>query len=417
MTAQRGALSRLRRPARVLREHVEAAEREQRRQALRALLRCPLLTAEREPEVLALVRRHAAWLQEWFAHHAGWSLVVSPEAARLRKIPGSDADATRGAVDSASKLPFSRRRYVLFCLALAVIERGDRQTTLGHVAQQVVASVTAEPAFGQAGVVFALESADERRDFVAALRLLLHLGVLHRVQGDEERYLRDQSADVLYDVARPTLAMLLATRRSPSLIASSAFSERLEALNREPLPDTPDGRNRGIRIRLARMLLDDPVVYLEQLGEDERAYFDKQRPFLMRELAEASGLEREERAEGVALVDPEGDATDLGLPEEGTDGHLTLLLATWLAERLRTASAVEVSEESWLAQTAAFLREHRHHWRKDATTPGAEHGLAREVAARLEGLGLARRTERGLLPLPAIGRYALRAVVEAEVGR
>ena len=403
----RTSQSKLRRPASVLREEVAITEREERRQALMALLCRPLLTADGAADELALVRRHATWLEEWFAHHAGWRLVVNAEVARLQKTPGTNRDGTRGVVDPNSQMPFTRRRYVLLCLALAVIERGDRQNTLGSIAQQVIAATASEPAFAAAGITFTLESIDQRRDFVAMLRLLLRLGILRRVQGDEQRYLRDQSADVLYDVVRPALATLLSVRRSPSLITVTDFEERLAALNAEPLPDTVDGRNRRIRMRLARMLLDDPVVYYENLDEDEAAYFEKQRPFLMRELSEASGLEREERLEGVALVDPTGVATDIGLPEEGTDGHVTLLLATWLAERRAAVPDVEISNEAWLAQTAALIEEHRHHWRKDATQPGAERTVAHDVAARLEGLGLVRRTENGLRPQAAIARYAL----------
>ena len=52
------ARSNLRRPARVLREEVESAEREERRRALLALLRQPLLTAETDAESHSLVRRH-----------------------------------------------------------------------------------------------------------------------------------------------------------------------------------------------------------------------------------------------------------------------------------------------------------------------------------------------------------------------
>lgn len=403
------ARSKLRRPALVLREQVEATERAERRRVLVALLRRPLLTADGpDAEDFALVRRHSTWLCEWLAHHAGWALVVNSEVARLHKVPGANVDATRGATGVVSQAPFTRRRYVLLCLALAVIERGDRQTTLGHVARQVIALVQAEPVFAEQGMSFTLESRDERRDFVAVLRMLLLLGVLRRVQGEEERYVQDRSVDVLYNVVRAALATMLAARRSPSLVAAEGFEDRLTALVAEPLPDTADGRNRRLRTQLGRLLLDDPVVYYGDLGQEERVYFETQRPFLMRELAEATGLEREERLEGVALVDPSGDATDIGLPEEGTDGHVTLLLATWLAERLRAAPDVEISDEAWCARTAAFIDEHRRHWRKDVTQPGAERVVAHDVAERLEGLGVIRRTSHGLLPLPAIGRYALR---------
>lgn len=76
---------------------------------------------------------------------------------------------------------------------------------------------------------------------------------------------------------------------------------------------------------------------------------------------------------------------------------------------MATAPGVEVSEDAWLAQTARFIDENRQRWRKDATQPGAERSIAREVADRLEGLGLITRSAGGIRPRAAIGRYALAA--------
>jgi uncharacterized protein (TIGR02678 family) len=87
-------------------------------------------------------------------------------------------------------------------------------------------------------------------------------------------------------------------------------------------------------LRLFRQLLDDPVLYYEELTDGEREYLDRQRGSILKEIETATGLVREVRAEGIAMTDPTGTLSDYGLPEEGTDGHLTLLLATFLAGRL-----------------------------------------------------------------------------------
>src|SRR5205807_2430690 len=107
---------------------------EERQSAVRALLRYPLLTAsEPDPDAFKLVRRHAGWLREWFADVAGWSLRVDNGLARLQKrVPGS-IDAMRPAVSDRSGTPFSRRRYALLCIGLAVLERADAQVTLGQL--------------------------------------------------------------------------------------------------------------------------------------------------------------------------------------------------------------------------------------------------------------------------------------------
>ncbi len=114
----------------------------------------------------------------------------------------------------------------------------------------MAASVASNPAFADLGFAWSLEEGQDRRDFVHVLRLLDALGVLRKVEGDEERYLRDQSADVLFNVVRPVLASLLAVRRSPSLVTEDSFETRIAALADTDLPDSPDARNRALRIFL-----------------------------------------------------------------------------------------------------------------------------------------------------------------------
>lgn len=393
-----------------LREEAEPIVAEERATALRALLQHPLLAPEGSGAAhFSLVRRHRTWLTDWFAHHTDWSLVVTAEAARLRKSPARAHDATRGAVEPKSQEPFNRTRYVLLCLALAALERSDRQVTLGRLAEHLGMMLSADPAFAAAGFIWSLDQQSGRRDFVHTLRLLVALGVLRRVQGDEDQLLQNRTSDALYNISRPGLSLLLAARRSPSLIPASSFEERLQALVSSPLPDTPEARNRHLRTRFAQQLLDDPLLLYEDLDEEARAYLDSQRPSLLQALTEATGLHAEVRREGIALVDLEGDCTDSGLPEEGTEGHLTLLLATWLADRLRKGDDSLLTLEGLRQQTARLIRQHKDHWRREVSERGAEIWLTDMVVTRLEGLGLLRRDGDGFRPLPVLGRFALRA--------
>jgi uncharacterized protein (TIGR02678 family) len=382
-----------------------------RRAAMRALLAHPLLTAARHGEELALVRVHTEWLREWLGRHCGWILQVDAGQARLRKTPGYHLDGSRGARDRASGLSFSRRRYAIFCLALAALERSDRQTTLGSIADDVSGAVAGEPAFAGAGMSFDLGERESRRDLVHVVRLLLELQVLVRLHGQEEHFL-ERRGDVLYNVVRPAMAALLAVRRAPSTISATAFETRLAALLQEPVGQGEEARNRQIRHRLMRRLLDDPVVYYDDLEGDERAYLVSQRPHLLRLIEEATGLVGEVRREGVALVDPDGALTDLGMPEQGTEGHVALLLAEFLAQRSRTRDAeagVVVPLAEVVAHVAAKKREHRAHWRKDALEPGAEIALAAQALATLQALGLVTRSGDGVHARPAVGRFRLLA--------
>lgn len=168
-----------------------------------------------------------------------------------------------------------------------------------------------------------------------------------------------------------------------------------------------------MRTSLYRQLLDDPIVYYDQLDETERTYLDGQRRRLTEQIADATGLVPEVRAEGVALVDERGDLTDLALPEEGTNGHLTLLLGEFLAEEARRRPGITVGLAALHRRAAALIEEHGAKWRKAAREPGAEVTLTQHCLERLEALRLVQLTPEGVVPRPAIGRFALAAPEEA----
>lgn len=372
---------------------------EERERALRALLMRPLI-ASGDPD-LELVRRHSEYLRDWFGREAGWNLQVERQCARLYKRPATFTDATRGLPE------FDRERYVLLCLACAVLERAESQITLRALGERLLESA-ADPELANRGFTYALDGARERRALVAVCRLLLELGVLGRVAGDEEAYV-NQSGDVLYDVHRRVLARLPSGTAGASLIAATQpdldFEGRLAALNDEYVADSPESRRTALRYRLARRLLDDPVLYHDELTGEELDYLSSQRGPMAYRLAQATGLTAELRAEGLALVDADGELSDKHLPAVGTEAHATLLVAEYLANAART----DATSIHSLHELAAFLRSaadrYGRFWRKDAREPGAEIELAREAIDRLAALRLVQHVENGVRPLPALHRY------------
>lgn len=382
---------------------IPAEEQAQRRTALRALLAKPLLVADADGETLVLVRRHLPELREWLNRETGWRLAADSETARLFKTAPELSDASHPA-RGHNKEPFGRRRYVILCLALSALARADAQTTLGSLADDVL-TAAAEPELAVTGFSVTLDNRSDRSDLVAVIRMLLGWGVLSRVAGDEDAYL-SAGTDVLYDVRRPVLGVLLSGTRGPSTVTAPTLEMRLAELTAEPVAESDELRNQALRRGLTRRLLENPVVYYDELGEDERAYLLSQRHAITRRIADATGLIPEMRAEGIAMVDPEDDLTDVRMPEQRTDGHVTLLVAEYLAHRDR-ATLDEL--HTFVRQAAA---EHRAFWRKGVTEPGAETEL---LAVALEKLSALRLIEVGQVTVgrpdvrsrPAISRFAL----------
>ncbi|MFD8206249.1 TIGR02678 family protein [Streptomyces sp. NPDC059695] len=381
------------------------------RKAARALLKQPLLLARgRYADEFRLARRHASELREWFDRNTGWALQVDTEAARLRKNPGVLTDPTHPVRDTTrGAAPFTRRRYVLLCLALAALERGEAQIALGRLADQIVLDA-ADPRLAATGIEFALERRDERLDLAVVVRLLLDLGVLRRVAGEEEAYVSG-AGDVLYDVERRVLAGLLASRRGPSTVHAEAFDDRLAELVAETALDSDELRFRAMRRSLTRRLLDDPVLYYDDLSDAELGYLTRQRGFLTARITELTGLVAEVRAEGIAMVDPEDDLTDLRMPEQGTYGHVTLLLAEHLA-----AAGGPVELDELALRTRELASQHGGFWSKSAREPGMETELVEQAVARLTALGLVSRTPYAVVVRPALARYSVGETVIREPG-
>ncbi|MPV37815.1 TIGR02678 family protein [Georgenia subflava] len=393
---------------------MEAREAEGRTRVLRALLVRPLLRAQTDGELFRLARRHAEALRGWFDRETGWRLVVESQTVRLLTsyVPhGTTATAVAERHPARGRKgdpPFTRRRYVLLCLALAVLERSDPQISLGRLAEDVVLAAR-QP--GLDGVAFTLSGREERSDLVAAIRLLLGYGVLVRVAGDEESYV-SADGDALYDVDRRVLAAILSTSHGPGLVGAALGPaptiDRIEATLHEPPPTyTDEESTRRLRHAVSRRLLCDPVVYYDELPDDERNYLVGQRVQLTRRLAEATGMVAELRAEGIALVDPDDQLTDTRMPEQGTDGHATLLLA----EQLADSGPADVA--SLRRQVTRLAKDNAAYWRRTSQEPGAENAIVAGALDRLVGLGLVRVTGEGpdavVHPLPALRRFAVAA--------
>ncbi len=342
------------------------------------------------------VRRFEVELREWLGANTGWRLTIDTSAARLHKhVAGNDP--TRGLVDRQRR-PFTRRRYVILALMLAAVERSSGQVTLGRLANDVIGEL-GDPRFAHTGVEFTLAGRDERSDMVAVVRLLLALGALRRVEGDEDRFV-DAGADVLYDVEHGVVGVMLQTAQAPSVVSADNFEDRLAAVTDRPFLETEDARNRASRLAITRRLIDDPVLEYASLTDEQGAYLTNQRRAITDRITDATGLVAEFRAEGIAMLDPEDTLTDMRMPEGGAPGHLALLIATKLASKERMTRDAIISYVTELCNVHATI------WGSTIRSrPRAE--LADEAIARLRAMGMVSVSDDGVAPQPILSRFRL----------
>lgn len=383
---------------------LDRVEAEETSRAIRLLLAHPLLTASGDPSGFDLVRRRRDALARWFEEQCGWRLVVEARDgyARLLKVR-PDIDATRPLRrERSTRAPFDRRRYTLLAIVCAELLAAP-VTTIGLLADRVAQATAAEPDIES----FQTSRRPERSAFVDALKLLERSGALRALDGTAESYLDSDAAKVLFQVDTTLLLRLLAAPHPPSTVDL----DDLAALTREPrYGAAPEGgevadvqRNLWLRHSITRALLDDPVVYRDELTDAQLSYLASPTGRrLVRQAAEQAGFVFEERAEGYLLIDPDGLATDQRFPDDGSHPKIAALV---LLDDL--VSADGPVRDADLAGRATALLERFPSWAK---TYRSEDGAARLSADAVDVLcafKLAARESGGVRARPAAARFTV----------
>ncbi len=196
---------------------------------------------------------------------------------------------------------------------------------------------------------------------------------------------------------RRRLSLLLA---DPLRCAEAAAPRDLEAAQ----DGGGDLAGRARAQRLQRALVEDPVLYLDDLDEADRAYFVAQRARLERRAAELTGLAVERRREGTALVARGRELTDRPFPARGHVKQLALLLAPALCARDH-ADGTTIAHEEVARMVRVLIAQHAGHWSWEA---GDGAGVARATQgalAVLDDLRLIEVDDAGVRVLGAAHRF------------
>lgn len=353
--------------------------------AARALLADPWRPAETDPGLFTVIRRHAEVLDRWFTQRLGYRLVVNSDTARLVKSGHVPHDRP---LRARTGREFAAREYTTLALVLAATASGPDRVSLRDLVLQV------RSAAADAGVGFD-SGAGQRRALVTALRWLIDRGVMTELDRSVGGYETDAEADALLGIRNDRLAMLA----TPALSGPETATELLDRAR-------DDG---GSRAALRRRLVEDPVVYADDLAPESWAELRRRSGEEARYAEEMFALELEVRAEGIAAIDTDGGCSDLAFPTGGTLGHAALLLLSALVDRHRDGATRDQVD----AELAELVAAHGRHWNKDAReAPGK---LRDDVLALLASMRLAELGSGGRVhPRPVAARYAPEVTVAAQ---
>jgi uncharacterized protein (TIGR02678 family) len=384
----------------------ELDDREERTQALRALLATPFVGAEEQ--AYALVRRHERELASTLQVTYGYQLEVGSTAARASGLPTPDGlrrplRIRPASVSGRKRAPdewaaLGDRACVLLLLTLVALERGGPQTAIAELGQEIErAGADVEPP-----ITVDFRQRSERMAFADGLDLLCAWGVIEHTSGSHESYSRREQDDdeALFTVDRRRLALLL---RDPAAALEATTLGQLVDESARYSP-TPEGENRARAERLARRLTEDPALLLVDLEDDDRTYLLSQRARIEGAVAAATGYEVERRAEGSALIVDDRAFTDLPFPTNSTLKQVALLLCDALAD---AGPDGELSFEAVRDAVAGLVAKHRHHWDRNPDDPAEVAALTAAATDILLACDLARRSglSGGLRATPLAARF------------
>jgi uncharacterized protein (TIGR02678 family) len=396
---------------------LDRIEAEEISRAIRLLLAHPLLTTGSDANGFDLVRRRRDALTRWFEEQCGWRLVVEARDgyARLLKVR-AEIDATRPLRrERSTRAAFDRLRYTLLAIVCAEL-LATPITTIGLLADRVAHATAAEPGIES----FQTSRRPERAAFVDALKLLERAGALRALDGAAEAYVDSDAAKVLFHVDTTLRLRLFAAPHAPSTIDFDDLDAGIAALTREPrYGAAPEGgevadaqRNLWLRHSITRRLLDDPVVYRDELTDAQLGYLASPTGRrLVRQAAEQAGFGFEERAEGYLLVDPDGLATDQRFPDDASHPKIAALV---LLDHLVTAGAPVTDEE--LTSHATALLERFPAWAKNYRSEDGPARLAADAVDVLCAFKLAARQNGVVSARPAAARFAVATPVAHDGG-
>ncbi|MBE3001036.1 DUF2398 family protein [Nocardiopsis sp. HNM0947] len=345
-------MARRRGPART----VDPADLGTYQQAVRRVLTCDLITADRpRPGALEHVLRWADQMSEDLRALFGYTLIATTDHVRLvREL--DELDPTQRQVFARKGRPFDRRRLAYLCLLLASFQRSQVEISLGDLVRRFTPSANEVDGLG-----YDPTDSTHKAALVDAAHWLLDRGALHLSDGSLEAWARGhEHADALFDIDHEICEILFRPARPVQHLGS------VTGLLSDPVPREL-GRERAAQ-RARRLLIEHPVVLYADLDPEVASALRTKGP--AEDVARMTGTVVERRAEGVLLADPSGLFTDRPFPGRG--GAVTRTAGLLLAQ------IADLFETSWAAL------DHR-----ELPARGHEHGdLVRQVDAGLPRHGV-----------------------------
>lgn len=281
---------------------------------LRKLIESYWILRQTDSESYRLIRERERVIRRFVDEKLGLQLYINQHLIKLEKIP---IEPKRWMGMNGFQ---ETRDYVIFCCALAFTESMaiEEQFLLSDICEEIVELYPGD---------FPLDwtNYNHRRALVRVIKQMEELMILHKVEGEIEKFMQDEEMEVLYEVSVHARYFM---RTYPKEIHQyDSVSELLES--------EWEGREDGERRkRVYRKLLFTPVVYRENDEDSDFDYIRKYRNRLSEDLAIHTNMRLELFKNAAMLVTDERKQEYTLFPDQKALSNVMLHFATSVREQL-----------------------------------------------------------------------------------
>lgn len=294
-------------------------EKDQIRLGISALLQNFFITKKHLPEEYMLIKKHKKPIQKYFLENFGYQLFFGIDLFKLEKVP-YEADSWMGIQDFKEPMDYS-----IFVAVLAYLE--DKATDDLFLISTLSDYVKS---FFNGDLDVKWELYSHRLSFYRAMKFAQEMDLIESLEGELDRFKDDEKEEILY---RPTMISKHFMRYFTKPIHEfKNMEEMLE--DRWIIADTENTPKTNLQ-SIHRRLFFSPVVYKNDLSEDEKKYLNYQGYRMVNSIPEYTKFELEIYRNEILLISKERNASKEQHPTQKAISDVVLQFSKLLKEKLK----------------------------------------------------------------------------------
>lgn len=327
-----------------------------------------------KPNDYTLIKKHKKVIQKYFFDNFGYQLFSGIDLFKLEKVP-YQAESWMGIQDFKEPIDYS-----IFVAILAYLEDKAKDdlflvSTLADYVKN----------FFDKDLKVKWEIYKHRLSFYRAVKYAQSMDLIESLEGEIEKYKTDEKEEILY---RPTMISKYYMRFFSKPIQDFQNIDEIIS-DRWKIPGEESTPRMNLQ-SLNRRLFFSPVVYKNELTDEEKKYLNYQSFRMVENIPEFTHFEMEIYQNEILLISKERNVTGQQHPNQKTISDIVLQFSAFIKEKLKALSDNEFPEFEYIVGRREFDKwfeelqeEYGHGWSKEFRESYSE-DVAEKVLEYLE---------------------------------